>query len=593
MAVGRRSDDTPSRSPLQEADLHEIRLVHILDRLAFLADRRCDRVQAYGAAAIVGDHRLQHLVVDPVESERIHRDQRQRLLGELVRNDAVAADLREIANPLEEPVGDPRRSPRAQCDLGGRIADHADLQNLGGAGDDERQLVRAVILQPADDSEAVAQRGAEQPGAGRGSDQRERGQVKPHGARAGTFADHDVQAEILHRRVQHFLHGAVQAVDFVDEQHIALLQVREQGGQISRTLDRRAGGRAQVDAELVGDDVRESRFAESRRAVEQHMVESLLAELGRLDEYLEVVLHLGLADVLGEIPRTQAVFDSLVLHHQIGGNDAIVFHAKPPFPLSLEQLLQRPLHERVHGLSGLLRAAHARPGAVQLRRRITEGSEGFPRLAPAVLAGGGDCRSAGGFGFPYELDGSRRDLQLVLEVQNHPLGRLLADAGQPGEEAQILAVDGRDDRLRAAAGQNSDRDPRPDAGYLQQLAEERLLLPRLEAEQLRRVLAHMVVAVDGYRLLPPGERVRIRRVDLVPDIPNVDDDIIRIHIGHTAFYKIDHLRRTSFILDIMPEAWAWQTATASASATSSGLGTLASLRNIRTISCTWRFSALP
>ena len=96
-------------------------------------------------------------------------------------------------------------------------------------------------------------------------------------ARAGPFADHDVELIVLHRRVQHFLHDGAQAMDLVDEQHVARLQVGQQRREIARPLEHRARGLTQVHAQLGGDDVGERGLAEARRAEDQHVVERFAA----------------------------------------------------------------------------------------------------------------------------------------------------------------------------------------------------------------------------------------------------------------------------------------------------------------------------
>ena len=105
---------------------------------------------------------------------------------------------------------------------------------------DARQLLRRIELQALHDAEAVAQRRGQQAGARGGADQRERRQVELDRARGGALADHDVDLEVLHRRVQHFLDHRRQAVDLVDEQHVARLQVGQQRGEVAGALDHRA-----------------------------------------------------------------------------------------------------------------------------------------------------------------------------------------------------------------------------------------------------------------------------------------------------------------------------------------------------------------
>ena len=52
----------------------------------------------------------------------------------------------------------------------------------------------------------------------------------------GPLADHDVELEVLHRRVEDFLDDRAQAVDLVDEQHVVRLQVGEQRREVARAV---------------------------------------------------------------------------------------------------------------------------------------------------------------------------------------------------------------------------------------------------------------------------------------------------------------------------------------------------------------------
>ena len=119
---------------------------------------------------------------------------------------------------------------------------------MRGAPHDRGQFARRVELQSLHDAEAVAQRRGQQPGAGGRADQGEWRQVELDRARGRTFTDHDVDLEVLHRRIQDLLDHGRQAVNLVDEQYVARLQVGQQGGQVAGALDHRAGRRAQADA---------------------------------------------------------------------------------------------------------------------------------------------------------------------------------------------------------------------------------------------------------------------------------------------------------------------------------------------------------
>ena len=108
-------------------------------------------------------------------------------------------------------------------------------------------------------------------------------------------------------------------MDFVDEQHVARLEIGELRGEVARLGDHRPGGRAEIDAELARDDLRQRRLAEAGRADEQHMVERLAARLGRFDEHLEVFARRLLAGEIGQHLRPQR---RVVLGPLLGGDEA-------------------------------------------------------------------------------------------------------------------------------------------------------------------------------------------------------------------------------------------------------------------------------
>ena len=84
-----------------------------------------------------------------------------------------------------------------------------------------------------------------------------------------------------------------------------VFEIGELRGEVAGLGDDRAGGRAEVDAKLARDDLRQRRLAEARRADEQHMVERVAARLGGLDEDLEIGARRLLAGEIGKRQRTQ------------------------------------------------------------------------------------------------------------------------------------------------------------------------------------------------------------------------------------------------------------------------------------------------
>ena len=70
-------------------------------------------------------------------------------------------------------------------------------------------------------------------------------ELQPDGAGRRALADQDVEAAVLHGRVEHLLDRPVEAVDLVDEEHVAVLQVGEERGEVAGPGQHRAGGDAE------------------------------------------------------------------------------------------------------------------------------------------------------------------------------------------------------------------------------------------------------------------------------------------------------------------------------------------------------------
>ncbi len=118
---------------------------------------------------------------------------------------------------------------------------------------------------------------ASRPGPGGGADQGERRQVDAHATRRRPLADDEVELEVLHRGIEHLLDRRLQPVDLVDEQHVARLQVGEDGRKVAGALDHRAGGGAETDAEFTRDDLRQGGLTEAGRAMKKNMIKRFAA----------------------------------------------------------------------------------------------------------------------------------------------------------------------------------------------------------------------------------------------------------------------------------------------------------------------------
>src|SRR5687768_840594 len=111
-------------------------------------------------------------------------------------------------------------------------------------------------------------------------------------------------------------------MNLVDEQHIARLQIGEQGGQIAGPLEHGTRGLPQVHAELARQDVRERRLAETRRSEDERMIERFAALHRGLHVDLELRLDLLLANIVREPLRPDGAIDRLLFDYGGGLHDA-------------------------------------------------------------------------------------------------------------------------------------------------------------------------------------------------------------------------------------------------------------------------------
>ncbi len=179
----------------------------------------------------------------------------------------------------------------------------AHAEDRRRALEDARQRRGVVEIQTVNMAEPIAQRRRQQARTGSGADQREALQIELDRSRRRALTDHDVDLIVFHRRIEHFLDDVIQAMNFVDEKHVALLEVGQQRGEIAGPLHHRPRSRPDVDAHFPGDDVGERGLAQSRRAMKQHMIEDVAAPARCRDRHPQIGLDLLLADVFVEAAR--------------------------------------------------------------------------------------------------------------------------------------------------------------------------------------------------------------------------------------------------------------------------------------------------
>ena len=206
-----------------------------------------------------------------------------------------------VDDATQETVRNTRSAARTRGDLVGGLRVDGRAQQRGGTGDHRLQFIGLVELEVGREAEAVAQRGRQQAGSRRRAHDRKGRKGERDRRRAGPLAHDDVDTEVLHGEVEHFLGGSREAVDLVDEEDVALLEAGENRGEVTSVLDRGAGRQSQGRSHLGGDDHCQRRLAESRRARKQDVVGAGRAHARSVKHELQLASHDALAHKLREL----------------------------------------------------------------------------------------------------------------------------------------------------------------------------------------------------------------------------------------------------------------------------------------------------
>jgi hypothetical protein len=173
-----------------------------------------------------------------------------------------------------------------------------------------------------EDSEALAQRRGKHSGPRGGPDQREGAERDSHGAGVESLVHDEVDREVLHGRVEQLLDDSREPVDLVDEQHVALAQIRQDAHQIGAPLERRTRRGHDRGAHLIGQDGGERRLAEAGRPGEQHVVQRLSPLSRRLHRDAQAPDRGVLAHILVEPLRAELPFDLHLFGEDEAAHDA-------------------------------------------------------------------------------------------------------------------------------------------------------------------------------------------------------------------------------------------------------------------------------
>src|SRR5258708_10382491 len=147
-----------------------------------------------------------------------------------------------IADAAQQAVGDTWRSTRAAGDFDGAGTIDAHAENLGGTLDNEAEIVVVVELEPQQQAETGAQWRGEQSCARGGANEGEGLYVHRVRPRGRALADHDVELVVFERGVEDLFERGLQAVDFIDEEHLAVAKIGKDRCEGALNLPGGAGG---------------------------------------------------------------------------------------------------------------------------------------------------------------------------------------------------------------------------------------------------------------------------------------------------------------------------------------------------------------
>src|SRR5689334_8983795 len=117
MVIGKFGGHTAARSTLKEADLEQIRFVHVFDCVDFLTKDGRNRVDADRTSAETFYNSAKQLPIDIIETMLVDIEELQRITRNRSRDFSGSFHFREIADAFQQPVCDPRRSTATLCDF--------------------------------------------------------------------------------------------------------------------------------------------------------------------------------------------------------------------------------------------------------------------------------------------------------------------------------------------------------------------------------------------------------------------------------------------------------------------------------------------
>lgn len=239
---------------LEEADFEEIGFDNVLDGFFFFSDDRGKRMESDSASGEGVGEGFEDLAIESVESELVYAERCENLLTRDSIGDIVTDNL-IIAENFDETIDD-TGSPATL--LGDEHVDSwgcdDDSEESKGSRDNSLKIGELVEIKFENIPESIPKRSGDFGELSCRTDESELGDIHLDGCRTRPGSDHNINREVLHRRVEDLLDLRLETMNLVDEEHVSFFEAREERDDIGLFLDRGTARVFEMRIHLRGDN---------------------------------------------------------------------------------------------------------------------------------------------------------------------------------------------------------------------------------------------------------------------------------------------------------------------------------------------------
>ena len=326
--------------------------------------------------------------------------------------------------------------------------------------------------------------------------------------------------------IQHFFDRARQAVDLVDEQHAAVVEVGEDRGEVAGPFERGTARGLHARAHLGRDDAGERGLAEARAAPRSSTWSTACPRLRDAVSMISRCSRRRGWPTNSSSRRGRSVVSSAASTGSAAGlsSSSLIVAARPA-----SRSASRRSSSTVPSSASWPSTRRALPRSSSRARRA--------RRAPRRAR----CSARRGTGDEIEVG----HLEPRFQLDEQPLRGALADAGHEHERVEVVVGEAAPQRARRVHRQDRERELRADAGRPDQRLERVALVAGREPVEHHRVFAH--VQVREQERVAPGIQARDRRHrhdHAVADAADLDEHFAaRRALDHRPAHRADHGRR--------------------------------------------------